>query len=73
VGVVFAETRPTCAPKNAKRRVGWLNLKESEHGRLILKNGCRHTIYKVARRKEGFIPIMERKGRMGEQGKACFH
>jgi hypothetical protein len=61
MGVVFAETWPTCASKDAKRRIVWLNLEESEHGRLILKNGCRHTIYKVARRKEGFIPIMERK------------
>ena len=67
--VVFAETRPTSAPENAKEGVIGLNMHEPIKRCFLVDNRGRHTVNEIACSKEGFIPVPKGKLRVSKKSK----
>ena len=57
--VVFSETRPTRASKDAKKRIIGIDVEETLDGCHIFESLTRHAINKIAGCKKSFIPIAE--------------
>jgi hypothetical protein len=56
VRIVFAKTRPTSTPKNAKKGVVRLYFHEPKQRCLLIDDRGRHTVNEVTCRKKGLIP-----------------